>query len=320
MPYDSQVARTDAAALIQEAVSTVMLTNPVEESAALSQFNRIVVPTNKTRFPVVSALPVAYFVDGDTGLKQTTEAAWANKYLEVEEMAAIIPIPDAVIADAEYNFEGLILPMVTGAIYRLLDAAVFFGTSKPGSWPTGVAAAAIAAGNTANRGTATDAKGGVAEDMNQAIGKMVEDGYAPTGFIANPKMKTILRSARDTSGQLLSDVGGNVASIWGVPTSYPLPGLWPNVATTGARNVELIGIQRENFIIGVRQDITVTVSNQAVIQNAAGEIQYNAFQQDMTFFRVVFRAGWQVSNPLNHSQATEANRYPAAVLQSPANS
>ena len=28
--------------------------------------------------PVLSALPVAYFVNGDTGLKQTTEAAWAG--------------------------------------------------------------------------------------------------------------------------------------------------------------------------------------------------------------------------------------------------
>lgn len=319
MPFDSVTDRTNAAALIQEAVSSTMLNTLAEESAVLGMFNRISVPTSKTRFPVVSALPVAYFVDGDTGLKQTTEVAWANKYLEVEEIAVIVPIPDAVIADAEYNLEAEILPMVRGAIARTLDAAVLFGINKPTAWPTGVAAAAIAAGNTATRGTATDAKGGVAEDMNQAVGKMTEDGYAATGFIANPKMKTILRSARDTSGQLLSDIGGNAGSIWGVPTSYPMPGLWPNVTTAAAQNVELIGLQKENFIVGVRQDFTVTVSNQAVLQNASGDIQFNMFQQDMTAFRVVFRVGWQVSNPLNHSQGTEANRYPATVLQSPAN-
>lgn len=319
MPYNSLTDRTDVQALIAEQVSTAMLTGLTAESAAMAMFNRIAVPTNKTRFPVLAALPVAYFVDGDTGLKQTTEAAWDNKHLNIEEIAAIVPIPDAVLEDADYDLWETIRPMVLGAIARTLDAAVFFGTNKPALWPTGIAAAAIAAGNTFNRGTTTDAKGGVAEDLNQMNGALILDGYSPTGYVANPKMQTILRSARDTSGQLLSDIGGNVGSIWGAQTAYPMPGLWPNVATTGQRNVELIGLQKENFILGVRKDVTVTVSNQAVLQNASGDIQYNLFQQDMTAFRVVFRVGWQVSNPLNYSQAAEANRYPAAVLQSPAN-
>jgi hypothetical protein len=33
---------------------------------------------------------------------------------------------------------------------------------------------------------------------------------------------------------------------------------------------------------------------------------------------VVFRAGWQVNNPINYTQGVEANRYPAAVLLTPA--
>jgi hypothetical protein len=93
-----------------------------------------------------------------------------------------------------------------------------------------------------------------------------------------------------------------------------MPGQWPG---TGDSDAELFAIQRENFILGVRQDFTVTASNTAVIQDGSGVVQFNAFQQDMTLFRVVFRCGWQVSNPLNYTEETEADRYPAAVLLSP---
>jgi hypothetical protein len=50
---------------------------------------------------VLSALPVAYWVNGDTGLKQTTDAAWAGLMLEAEEIATILPVPEAVVDDAE---------------------------------------------------------------------------------------------------------------------------------------------------------------------------------------------------------------------------
>ncbi len=314
MPYNSLTSRTDVQALIREQVSDIMLTSLQESSAALSLFNRINVPTNQTRFPVLSALPTAYFVSGDTGLKQTTEAAWDNKYINIEELAAIVPIPDSVLADASFDVFGTIRPLLQNAIARTLDAAVFFGVNKPASWPTDVAAAAIAAGNTYERGTNANTAGGIAEDINQLIGTMIADGYGPTAFVANPVFQTRLRSARDANGQLLTDVNGGVNNIWGLPTQYPMPGMWP---ATGDLDAELFALQRENFIIGVRQDFTVTASNTAVIQDGSAAIQYNMFQQDMTAFRIVFRVGWQVSNPLNYSQAVEANRYPAAVLRSP---
>lgn len=314
MPYNNVVDRTDVQALIEEHVSDIMLNSLPQQSAALQMFTRVNVPTNKTRFPVLSALPVAYFVDGDTGLKQTTEAAWDNKYLNVEEIAAIVPIPDAVFEDASFDIWGTIRPLLEGAIARTLDAAVFFGTNKPTNWPTAIVPAAIAAGNTYARGTNTVAKGGVAEDLNQVAGMLLADGYAATGIVANPSFQTMLRSARDANGQLLADVSGGTTSIWGAPTSYPLIGQWP----TGTSAAEVIAMQKENFVIGVRSDFKVTVSNSAVLMDASKAIQFNMFQQDMTAYRIVFRVGWEVNNPMNYAQADAANRYPAAVLTSPA--
>lgn len=319
MPYDSTTTRADVQALIREQVSEIMLGSGPNESAAMTQFTRLQVPTNETRFPILSALPTAYWVDGDTGLKQTTEGAWTNKFIQLEKLAAILPVPDSVMADTNFDIWGQLRPKVEEAIARAIDSAIFFGTSAPTSFPDDITTAATAAGNAYARDTATQAEGGLAEDVNQLMGLLIEDGYAPTGFVAHPAYQTRLRSARDANGQLLADVNGGVTSIWGTPTSYPMPGLWPVQGAAPSPGVaELFALQRQNFILGTRGDSEVTISNQAVLQDTLGAIQLNAFQQDMTFFRIVFRVGWQVANPINYSEATEANRYPASVLNSPA--
>ncbi len=314
MPFNNVISRTEVQALIQEQVSSVMLEGLENQSAALSLFRRIDVPTNQTRFPVISALPTAYFVTGDTGVKQTTEVNWANKYIDVEEIAAIVPVPDAVIEDAGFDIFGAVRPLLEHAIARTLDAAVFFGTNKPTAWPAAIVTSAVAAGNVRARGTAAPNQGGLAEDVNQLLATLEGDGYAATGFAANTTMRSRFRGARDTNGQLLADVSGGVTNIWGLPTVYPMAGLWP----TGLSAAELFALQAENFILGIRRDFTVTVHNEGVITDGAGLIQYNLMQQDMTAIRIVFRAGWQVSNPMNYQEGTEANRYPAAVLRSPA--
>jgi hypothetical protein len=71
-------------------------------------------------------------------------------------------------------------------------------------------------------------------------------------------------------------------------------------------------------VIGVRQDMTYKLITEGVITDNTGAIQYNLPQQDMVALRLVFRAGYAVSNPINYQQGTEANRYPFAVLRSPA--
>ena len=319
MPYDSQTTRADVQALIRENVSQIMLGVEDAPSAAMQLFTRLQVPTNETRFPVLASLPSAYWVDGDTGLKQTTDASWSNKYVQIEKLAAIVPVPDTVIQDADFDIWGQIQPLVRTAIGRAIDAAIFFGTNAPDSFPDDIVTAASAAGNTYDRGTNDVAAGGIAEDINQLNGLLLEDGYAATGYVANPAYQTRLRSARDANGQLLTDVNGGVNNIWGLPTVYPMPGQWPVQGAAPADGVaELFALQRENFILATRGDFEVTVSNSAVLQNTSGAIQLNAFQQDMTFYRIVFRIGWQVANPINYTEQTEANRYPAAVLLSPA--
>jgi HK97 family phage major capsid protein len=311
MAYNNIISRSDALGLIPEEVSREILENLQYSSAAMSLFRQVGMSSSQERMPVLTALPTAYFVNGDTGLKQTTEAQWGNKYFFAEEIAAIVPIPENVLDDSDYDIWGEVRPLLTDAIGRVVDAAVFFGTNKPASWPVDITTAATAAGNTYTRGTAAAAAGGIAEDINQLMGLVESDGYNVNGFVTRTTYKARIRTARDTTGQKLLDISQN--TIEGEPVQYVMPGLW----STGTGAPEMFAGDWSQGLFATRKDITWKILDQAVIQDGTGAIQFNLAQQDMVALRVTARFAWQVPNPINYEQQAEASRYPFAVLKSP---
>ena len=319
MPYNNITSRTDVESLIPEEVSNTMLGKAVEDSAVLQLFRRIPVSRNQIRFPVISALPMAYWVTGDTGYKQTTEMAWTNKYLNIEELATIMPIPENVFDDLQMNVWDNVEPYLREAFARALDATVFFGTNAPTSFPTAVVPAAVAAGNKVDVSTATAAaEGGYFANLDNLLATVEEDGFDVTGYVAARSIRRKLRAARDANGQRLDGgrIGGDLNSVDGTPIYYPMRGTWPAGGTAGTNTELIAGDFSNQFVVAVRQDISMKVLDQGVIQDpSTGDIIYNLPQQDMIALRIKFRVGWQVSNTLNNDNPTEANRYPAAVLR-----
>ena len=319
MAYNNQLSRTDVAPLIPEDVLDTFLTELSDTSVALTSFQNVPVAQSQTRFPILSALPVAYWVAGDTGLKQTTEVAWGNKYLNVEELAVIAPIPETVLDDLAdaglgggIDVWGQIQPTVVAVMARALDDAIFFGVNAPASFPTNVAAAAAAAGNTHTEGAAQDA-GGIQDDLDQTIGLLEADGYDFDRIIAARSLRGKLRRARNTLGDRLDGLSPDLSEYLGEPISYPMRGLWPTAAG-GTSPEAFVGEFQSQFVIGLRRDIQMKFLDQAVIQDNTGAIIYNLPQQDMVAMRFTMRVGWQVANQINFDQPTAANRYPAAVM------
>ena len=313
MPYNSLVSRTDTAALVPEEVSQAMLTSLSAQSAVLELGTRIPMSRNQTRFPVLSALPTAYFVSGDTGLKPTTEAAWDNKFMYVEEIATIVPIPEAVLDDAGFDVWASIQPLMEAAIARTLDAAVIFGTNAPTTWATegALVTDAVAAGNVVARGTnAAGAAGGLNQDLIDLLATLWADGYNPNGAVGNITLRSRVAGTRDANGLPMA----LPAEL--PPVQYALPGLWP----TGLSAAELLVGDFSNLVVGVRQDMTYKLITEGVItdNSTPPQVIYNLPQQDMVALRLVFRAAYAVANPINYQQGVEANRYPFAVLRSPA--
>lgn len=310
MPYNNAIARGDINE-VPDDLATEIVQNATQGSAALSLLRNARVSKRQNRFPVLAALPTAYWVNGDTGLKQTTQMAWANKVLNIEELAVIVPIPENVLDDADFDVWGEVRPHVEEAIAYAFDSAVFFGTNAPVSFPTGIVPAAIAAGNVTEEGTNTPgANGGIYADLDDTYGKLEDDGYDSTGWVWDKRMKGKIRKARNTQGDRADQgrVGGKFEDLDGDPINFLMPGVAPST-------FDAVTADWSKFIVGLRKDMTYKMLTEAVIQDNTGAIIYNLAQQDMVALRVTFRAGWEYANPINRDNPNNSTRYPASVLQ-----
>ena len=309
--FNEMITRTGAEALIPVQESSRIIQGITEESAVLKMARRLPNMSSKTlKMPVLSSLPYAYFVDGDTGMKQTTKVDWGNKVITAEEIAVIVPVADAILADAEYDIWAQIRPLVSQAFGQVIDAAILHGTNKPASWLDGIVTTATAKGNVI---AATD--DGFKDIMGAGglISLVEEDGFMVNGYLGSLQSRAHLRGITDQNGQPLfrnGMTGGTTYTLDGQRIEFPRNG------SMSADGPLLIAGDWNQLVYAIRQDMTVTKSNQAVITDADGKIIYNLYQQDMTALRFVMRLGWQLPNPIN-ALGVE-NPYPFAVLNSAA--
>ena len=105
------------------------------QSAVLSQGRRLPNMSSRTyKMPVLDMLPLAYFVNGEYRTeKKTTKMMWDKKFITAEEIAVIVPIPEAVLDDSDYDIWGEVRPRVQEAFGKVVDGAVVFDVNKPDS-------------------------------------------------------------------------------------------------------------------------------------------------------------------------------------------
>ena len=307
---NNMIDRSGVEALIPEDASKEIIQGVPKYSAVMQLATKAPNMSRKQRrIPVLSSLPTAYFVNGDTGLKQTSDQAWANKYFNAEELAVIIPIPEAVLDDADYDIWGEVKPRIMEAMGIAFDRAVLFGENAPDSWPQDILSTATSTGKVVTLGTGKD----LYEDLlgEDGVISMVESsGYMATGHVAAMSMRGKYRSLRATDGTPIFKT--SVQSS----TSYELDGspiFFPENGGMDATKALQFSGNFKQIVYTMRQDITYKILDQAIIQDSTGKIVYNLAQQDMVALRAVMRLAWQVPNPINRLDPTE-NRYPIAAL------
>ena len=312
--FNDLITRTDVPIPTEE-VGELLKVMP-EESVLLKRARRQPMSTKTVKQTIMTTFPDAYWVDGDTGLKQTTKQSFSQPTMTAEELAVIAVVPDAVIDDSSLPIWATLRPFLAEAIGKKVDQAAIYGVDKPASWPLALVPGAIAAG-VITPGNLAATPADERKDAGQLVAdlglKMARDAGANlSGLIAQAGTGWELDRIRDADRRPIYD--GVAGALRGVPFDELKNGAWSSVGT-GDTAVPLIGVDWSQVYVGIRQDITVKMLDQAVISDADGKVIFNLAQQDAKALRIVFRVGYQAVMPVNHQQLDAAKRFPAGVIR-----
>lgn len=306
------IDRSGAESLIPVQESNEIIQGVVTQSAVLQRGRRLANMTSRQyKMPVLDMLPIAYFVNGDTGQKKTTKQAWDKKFITAEEIAVIVPIPEAVLDDAEYDIWGEVRPRIVEAFGKVIDQAILFGENKPASWRDDVVATATTAESVVTLGAADSLYDKIMGE-DGVIALVENSGYFVNGHMADISMRAKLRGLKDTNGNPIfkSDMQSG--------TSYSLDGSTMNFPNNGAFDKSkalMISGDFSQLVYSIRQDITFKLFTEGVVQNPDGTIAYNLMQNDMVALRAVMRLGWEIPNPINSIQKDKTKRCPFSILK-----
>lgn len=314
------INRTAAGGLIPVEYSREILQELPQESAFLRLARRLPNMSRKEdKRPVLNSLPMAYFVnqssgstdDDDIGIKTTTAMEWGSLTLTAEEIACIIPVPENVLADADYDLWAEIVPQVRAAFGVVIDKAAFFGVNKPSTWPAAIAPAAVTAGNTISVGTNIDLASDII-GLNGLMNLVEEDGFNVNGFYAANTLKAQLRDLRDSIKNpifLRSLTENEPDRLIGEQIYFDRNG---NFDTS---DYLMIAGDWTKAVYAIREDIEYRLLTEAtIIDPSTKNVVYALAQQDMAAMRFKMRLGVQVANPATRANQTAATRYPFAVL------
>lgn len=316
----ADISRADALALIREQNANEIWQAATEFSAALRTFRRVNMGTKILNYPLAGTLPTASFLTGEdaddtNARKPTTSMTWTDRTLTAEELGGIVVIPENVIDDAASDFDlwAEIRPRIAEAVGATIDAACFFGTGAPSSWPDGIVPDAIAAGNDVTEGTSVPEGAGAANDLaadlNATIALVEEDGYNPTAIYSMLSLRSRVRGLRDANNAPIwvtsfDRAGTNVENIFGLNVNYVNNGAWDDATATA-----VVGDPRY-AVLGIRQDLTFKLLDQAAV--TIGATLTSLAEYDLLGLRFKMRVAFQTAEVA--TLAGGANAYPFAVL------
>ncbi len=238
------ISRSNAETLIDEQVSREIIEGAIKSSRAMSMFRRLPnMTSNKTKMRVLDSLPLVYWQGRDNARKKLTKMAWDKKYIVAEEMAVIVPIPENVLDDADYDIWGEVKPRIQEAMGKKFDQAVFTGIDKPTGFRADLLTSALNTG-----ATITPGSNSLYKSISDAMTKVEESGYNVTGFLGGVDLKGKFREMVDTTGQPIK--GTEIDSM---SKAFVDNGAWDKTLA------QLLVGDFSQAVYAIRQDITFKI-------------------------------------------------------------
>lgn len=296
----ADISRAELSTLIEEAYAQSLLQTATQSSAALAAIPNVNLGTKLTHMPVLASLPTAGWVSESatdpSGVKPTTDVTWADRTIVAEEIATIVPVHEDALADATVNVLDEIARLAGQAIGKVLDEAVFFGTSKPASWVSDDLYAAAVAANQTFAVTAGDAnEDDLVGATMQAAKSLADAGWLPDTIICSLGLRYDIANLRDADGNMAFRDN----QFAGFNTVFCQNGAWDD------DTARILVLDSSRARLGVRQDITVKFLDQATI----GSI--NLAERDMVALRIKARYGYVLGTA---ATSQGANKVPVAAV------
>lgn len=295
----AMITDADIQALITPEVKNEVIEDIVKESAVLKHFTRLQnMTTSQREIKIVDTLPVTYWVEGNTGFKQTTDLSWENKRIIAQELAVIVPVSINSIRDSAIDIWSTVRRLVVENMHKKIDEAIIMGKDKPPMFRASLVDTII------NAGAAINTTADFVADTDSAMAKVEASGFIPTAIMGGVGLRSDLRRVVDTTGQ-------PIYASWldGLEKIYV-----DNSAWDPTRAKYIIG-DFKKCVYAIRQDIEFEIFTQGVVSDpSTGAVVYNLMQQDMIAARCTMRLGWEVPNPVNILQPNPLVRFPLAMV------
>ncbi len=301
MAYNDITTRNDVRVLeTTQKIRDDIIQGIVQGSSILPLMTRLPnMTSSQTEVPVLGSLPDAYWVSGDTGLKQTTKMMWDKKRVYAEELAVIVPIPIAVLEDSDYDIFDQYKPRIIERLYQKIDQAIILGLDKPAKWREGLITSIINTG-----GAVAPSTDSLYTQISNAMGEVEADGFDPTDLLGGVGLKKTFRNEfLDTTNQPLAN-----SEVTNLPRHFASNGAWDNTLA------KFIVGDFKQAVYALRQDIKFEIFNSGVLSDADGKVILNLLQQDSVAMRCTMRLGWELPNPINILNPDGATRLPFALV------
>lgn len=289
--------------LIPDRPAELLINGLLKEAGAMEQVgDSRATNTRREIYPIWLGQPTASFV-GEGARKPVTGAELGQTTLTVKKIATIVPLTEEFVEDLQYDtFNALVDAGVRTAIRDVIDANIIGksgGANITGNFDT------MLRSTTSTVELANTGGDRLRLAISAAMGILEANGYgnpANMGVILPADVPQHIRDAR-TAFDVTTPVYADSDPFYGLPVSYST-NLNTLGAATAAGSVVGLVVSRPNLHVRIRRDVTVSVSNEATIND--GTSDRFLWQEDMQALRYVTRLGF-MAHDLNRSVVALTN-------------